>query len=96
VTVTGQFEISGVSSPTGVIFLTGLPFACAAGKSGQTAVSLYIGLASVFAGQIVSVLVGGDSKILFQLQAAADGLLYNLASSFNTSTVVAVNVSYTV
>jgi hypothetical protein len=96
VTVTGQFEISAVSSPTGVIFLTGLPFTCAAGKSGQTAVALYVGLASIVTGQVIAVIQGGDSKILIQLQNAADGLIYNIASSFNASTVVAVNASYSV
>jgi len=96
VTITGQFEISSVSSPTGSIFITGLPFTCAAGKSGQTAVALYVGLASIVTGQVIAVVQGGDSKILIQLQNAADGLIYNIASSFNASTVVAVNVSYAV
>ena len=96
VTITGQFEISSVSSPTGSIFITGLPFTCAAGKSGQTAVALYVGLASVVTGQVIAVIQGGESRILIQLQNAADGLIYNIASSFNASTTIAVNVSYTV
>ena len=96
VTITGQFEISSVSSPTGVIFITGLPFTCAAGKSGQTAVALYVGLASIVTGQVIAVVQGGESRILIQLQNSADGLIYNIASSFNASTVVAVNVSYSV
>ena len=96
VTITGQFEISSVSSPTGAIFITGLPFTAAAGKSGQTAVALYAGLAVAFSGQVIGLIVGADNKILIQSAYSVDGLIYNIASSFNASTIVAVNVSYSV
>ena len=96
VTISGSFTISSVSSPTGVVWLTGLPFAAGSGATSDTAVALYFGMGVAITGTVISVIRSGESRLFFQLQAPSDDLIYNIASSFNADTVFSINASYTV
>jgi len=95
VTITGGFRVTSVSSPTGTLLLTGLPFANSAGteESARTAVSIYAyNLETTAEYAIQAYIEAAESQIrITMLKAGAD---VAMAASIKATSVIVVNATY--
>ena len=94
VTVTGLFLVDSVSSPVGVLNLTGLPFAISSGGSfARTAASVFaFDLAATAITSIVGRGLAGESQI--QLYKYSAGAISNLAGDVIAGSQFYVSMSY--
>jgi hypothetical protein len=97
VTVTGQFVVSGVSSPVGVISIDGLPFPASAGTGLGTALNAacavfaYNGAATLTSPVIGRINSSSSSIDLFKISS---GALTNIDSDLIVGTTICVQCTY--
>jgi len=93
VTVTGFFRVDSVSSPTGILYLTGLPFACGSGYKFRSAVSVWAtSLQSTAATMIMGYINFTESQIT--LQRFATGVGENMAADVQANSDFIIGTTY--
>ena len=93
VTVCGRFSVTSVSSPTGDVTLTGLPFANNTGVSFESAISIMSdGLQATATTMIMGVISGADTYIAIYKYAA--GAASSMASDIKAGSVFRITATY--
>lgn len=93
VTVTGNIAVSSVSTPSGALTVTGLPFASGSGTDTRSAVSLLAtGLDAGATTQIVGLVSNGATAATFYKYTA--GVIDNLASAVKAGTAFYLTIVY--
>jgi hypothetical protein len=95
VTVTGQLNVTSVSSPVGILRITGLPFTSASGALNQPAISvLATGLAATAVTSITGIVdAAATTATLYKYSA---GAVTNLATDVQAGTSFYLCIVYTV
>lgn len=95
VTVTGELALSAISSPTGAVNITGLPYASAASLAGRAnRAGFYViasNLTGVTTGHVVGFLLSGTTINLSFYEA---GSFSDLASKLTSTTALDISFSY--
>ena len=93
VTVCGRFSVTSVSSPTGDVTLTGLPFANNTGVSFESAISIMSdGLQATATTMIMGVVGGAETHISIYKYAA--GVASSMASDIKAGSVFRITATY--
>ena len=93
VTVTGNVAVSSVSTPSGALTVTGLPFTSGSGTDTRSAVSLLAtGLDAGATTQIVGLVSNGATAASFYKYTA--GVIDNLASAVKAGTAFYLTIVY--
>jgi hypothetical protein len=93
VTVTGLFKVLSVSSPVGVLCITGLPFICGNVHKYYSSVTfLANGLENTAVTQIVGSVEIGDTKIACYKFAA--GVMTNMAQDVKANSEIMISATY--
>ena len=93
VTVTGIFSVTSVSSPLGVLHLTGLPFTCSAGTQFESGVAIF---PQGFAASATTSIIGSvqpNTTYVIMYQYAA-GVIAALAPNVQAAGDVRISVTY--
>jgi len=96
VTLTGLFSVSSVSSPTGYLKITGLPFAGGSTAKNRCAVSINGGNMNATMTTVLVARIEGDSTIYVFKTDGAGNLALTAAADMKASTEIFINVTYVI
>lgn len=94
--LTGQITLNSVSSPSGTLSLTGLPFANGSANGNKAVATLWIdNLSSINVSDVVAELIASSSSIAIY-RANASTVVNDLASQLTSTTSLRVSILYSV
>jgi hypothetical protein len=96
VTLTGLFSVSSVSSPTGYLRITGIPFAGGSAAKNRCAVSINGGNMNATMTTVLVARIEGDSNIYVFKTDGAGNLALTTAADMKAGTEIFINVTYVI
>ena len=95
VTVSCYIDVTGASSNTGALTVTGLPFTCASGDSSGSAIAIWFDNLTGSATSLQGYVIAGSTTILIQTNDGA-GQTGDAADNMQSTTVLRISTTYIV
>jgi hypothetical protein len=96
VTLTGVFTVASVSSPTGYLKITGIPFAGGAAAKNRCAASITGSSMNVTMTTVLVASIQGDSNIYVFKTDGVGGIALTTAADMKAGTEIFINVTYVI